>query len=86
MKANLKTKILLLLLAFAMIGTMLSACKGRDELSENTVDSSKDPKETPEEDSTSEIVPDFEPTNYNAEICILQNDYSNGSILREEWD
>ena len=45
MKANLKTKILLLLLAFAMIGTMLSACKGRDELSENTVDSSKDPKD-----------------------------------------
>lgn len=80
MKTSTKTRILLLLLALAMTVTVFAGCGKKDE---------EPPVETkPYDDSqgtTAEVVPDFEPFNYDTDITILQNDNTNGSINREEW-
>ena len=81
MKTITKTKLLLLLLAFAMMIPLLAACNktkddapATDTISEGTGDA-----------ITDEVRPNFEPFNYGMDIRILQNDGSNKGIVREEW-
>ena len=84
-KTNAKTKLLLLLLTFAMTITLFAGCgKKTPEAGETSNREIED--EFTGDVTTSEIVPEFEPVNFDTEICILQNDSSGGSIRREEWN
>ena len=82
-KTSTTTRILLLLLTLAMTVSVFAGCKtqtnGSETDSEGTTAGTQDT-------GTAEIVPDFEPFDYDTDITILQNDNTNGSINREEWN